>query len=288
MQNLSITESVNKESENLDKLSSEDLAQLFAEDTLNVVAALKKAKADIAKIVDAVTECLDNGGTLYYLGAGTSGRLGILDAVECPPTFSTDPAMVQGIIAGGEKALIHAVEGAEDDEEAGYKTVKEKLNSKDALIVISASGGAAYCIGALKAVKDINTFSGAISNNSEAKIFSYSENNIFLDTGAEILSGSTRLKAGTSQKIVLNTISTSVMVKLGKTYGNLMVDVKVSNEKLYKRALGLVQKIAECSEEEAKEALEKSQNKVKQAILYVKKKLDFEEASELLEKNKGF
>lgn len=288
MNNLSVTETVNKESENLDKLDSDALVELFADDTLNVINALKKSKQDIAKVIDSVTECLDQGGSLYYLGAGTSGRLGILDAVECPPTFSTEAEMVQGIIAGGEKAIIHAVEGAEDDEAAGYQVIKDTLSSRDALLVISASGGAAYCIGALKAAKELDCFRGAISNNSSAKIFSYSKNNIFLDTGAELLSGSTRLKAGTSQKIVLNIISTSVMVKLGKTYGNLMVDLKVSNEKLYKRAVSLVEKIAECSEEEAKMALEKANNKVKQAILFVKKGLEFEEATKILKENKGF
>ncbi|NQY79669.1 MAG: N-acetylmuramic acid 6-phosphate etherase [Candidatus Caenarcaniphilales bacterium] len=288
MQNISVTETVNKESENLDKLASDALVELFADDTLNVIIALKNSKTEIARVIDSVTECLDKGGSLYYLGAGTSGRLGILDAVECPPTFSTDPEMVQGIIAGGEKAIIHAVEGAEDDEEAGYKVIKDKLTSKDALLVISASGGAAYCIGALKAAQEIGCFRGAISNNSSAKIFLHSQNNVFLNTGAELLSGSTRLKAGTSQKIVLNIISTSVMVKLGKTYGNLMIDVKVSNEKLYKRAVSLVQKIAECSEEEAKLALEKANNKVKQAILYIKKGLEFEQATKILEENRGF
>ena len=144
MLDISVTEKENTESKNLDKFSSEELVNLFAEDTLNVVSALKNAKTEIAKVIDAVTECLRKGGSLYYLGAGTSGRLGILDAVECPPTFSTEAKLVQGIIAGGEKAIIHAVEGAEDDAEAGYKIVKETLKPEDALIVISASGGAAY------------------------------------------------------------------------------------------------------------------------------------------------
>ena len=282
------TETINEKSSKLDKLSSKDLVELFADDTLNVVQALKQAKQEIANVIDKTSQCLEQGGSLYYLGAGTSGRLGILDAVECPPTFSTEANLVQGIIAGGDKAIFKAVEGAEDNEDEAYQIIKEKLTANDALIVISASGGAAFCIGALKAAQEINCFHAAISNNSEAKIFKYSQEQIFLDTGAELLAGSTRLKAGTAQKVALNIISTSVMVKLGKTYSNLMVDVKVSNSKLYKRAINLVKLISNCSETEAKEALDKSNNKVKQAILYLKKGLDFEAASEILKQNKGF
>ena len=284
----SITEAVNPLSENLDQLSSFGLVELFADDSLNASYALKKAAPEMAKCIDSVYLKLKEGGSLFYLGAGTSGRLGILDAVECPPTFSTESHLVQGIIAGGNKAFTEAVEGAEDNEEAGFNVIKEMLTNKDALICISASGGAAYVIGALKAANELGIYSAAISNNSSAPCFDYTENTIFLDTGAEILSGSTRLKAGTSQKIALNTISTSVMVKLGKTYSNLMIDVKVTNKKLHKRALTLIQKITRCDETRAGEALEKSQNKVKQAILLVAKDLNFKEASELLETNNGF
>ena len=178
------------------------------------------------------------GPRLFYIGAGTSGRLGVLDASECPPTFSTHPDMVQGLIAGGDVALRNAVEGAEDDEIAGEKLIQQCLISpKDILIGISASGGAPFVISALKTARERGATTIAIANNPNATIFGYCDQKILLETGPEILAGSTRLKAGTAQKICLNIISTGLMVKLGKTYGNLMVDLKASNSKLKKRAL---------------------------------------------------
>lgn len=284
-----VTESVNPLSENLDSFSTEALVQLFVDDHSLVLKAISEASSDIAQVIDTVSQSLKNGGSLIYVGAGTSGRLGILDAVECPPTFSTEPDLVKAVIAGGDKAIKHAVEGAEDDEDAGCQDVLSQVSStEDFIIGISASGGAAYVGGALKAARERGAKTAVITNNQQAKIISHADYSIVLNTGAELLSGSTRLKAGTSQKMVLNIISTSAMIKLGKTYGNLMVDVKVSNKKLKERAIRLICLIATCDEEAALEALTLSRNKVKQAILYLKKGLDFEAATRLLELNDGF
>jgi len=288
MSSLSITESINPLSENLDSFSTEALVQLFVDDHALVLKAIHEAKADIAQVIDSATQSLKGGGSLIYVGAGTSGRLGVLDAVECPPTFSTEPDLVKAVIAGGDKAIKHAVEGAEDDENAGYDDLVAHSKSNDLVVGISASGGAAYVIGALKAAREHGAVTAVITNNANAEIINYADFSIVLNTGAELLSGSTRLKAGTSQKMVLNIISTSTMVKLGKTYGNLMIDVKVSNKKLKARAVRLISLIVGCGEEAASEALSLSQNKVKQAILYLKKGLDFESATKLLEASDGF
>jgi N-acetylmuramic acid 6-phosphate etherase len=299
---LPITESVNPLSENLDQLSSSDLVQLFVDDHQQILKAIADVKEDIGAVIEIVSESLRQGGSLIYVGAGTSGRLGVLDAVECPPTFSTEPDLVKAIIAGGERAIQYAVEGAEDDEAAGYADVLAKMNLKssenagigvreqcpDLIIGISASGGAAYVIGALKAAREYGAKTAVLTNNQGAEIIKYADYSIFLDTGPEILSGSTRLKAGTSQKMVLNIISTSVMVKLGKTFGNLMIDVKVSNKKLKERAVRLVSLITGCDKSLAEQALSLSNNRVKQAVLYLKKGLDFESATDLLKANQDY
>ena len=339
-----ITESINPLSKNLDQLNSSDLVQLFVDDHQQILKAIADAKEDIAAVIEIVSESLKQGGSLIYVGAGTSGRLGVLAAVECPPTFSTEPDLVKAIIAGGERAIQYAVEGAEDDEAAGYADVLAKINLKssedagigvreqsldgtacerassrlrrtndrsvlkvhedheddenagigvreqcpDVVIGISASGGAAYVIGALKAAREYGSKTAVLTNNDAAEIIKYADYSIFLDTGPEILSGSTRLKAGTSQKMVLNIISTSVMVKLGKTFGNLMIDVKVSNKKLKERAIRLVSLITGCDKPLAEQALALSDNRVKQAVLYLKKGLDFESATDLLKINQNY
>ncbi len=280
---MSNTESQNPNTKNLDKLSTEEFVSTWINEDKAVWTALDKASTQIAKAIDiiynqfkAIQDELEpydpghptiyKGPRLFYIGAGTSGRLGVLDASECLPTFSSHPDMVQGIIAGGDKAIRHPVEGAEDDEAAGYKIISETLNPQDTLVAVSASGGAPYVIGALKAAKEKGAKTIAIANNPDALSFKYAEHYIFLDTGAEVLAGSTRLKAGTAQKITLNMISTGLMVKLGKVIGNLMVDVQATNIKLKKRAIGLVKHLNNCSEEEAIEALEKCQYKVKKCL----------------------
>lgn len=282
------TEAANPNTANLDKMSNLDLVETFIGEDKQVLEAIKQAKEEIAKAIELVHEALSSHGRLFYFGSGTSGRLGVLDASECPPTFSVDPEMVQGVIAGGDRALREAIEGAEDNEEAGYKYVEENLKQNDIVVGISASGSTPFVIGALKAAKHIGLKNIAISNNPISQIAELANHHIFLDTGAEVLSGSTRLKAGTAQKMVLNIISTSVMVKLGKVYGNLMVDLNASNAKLVKRATNLVQVITNCSETEAQKALENTDHKVKNAVLYILKGLNLAETKALLEKNNGF
>lgn len=285
---MSSTESQNPNTKNLDKLSTQEFVSTYIDEDKAVWVALEKASGSIAKAIDIIYSQfktikdqlepydptkpeLYNGPRLFYIGAGTSGRLGVLDASECLPTFSSHPDMVQGIIAGGDRAIRHPVEGAEDDEAAGYKIISKTLNSHDTLIAISASGSAPYVIGALKAAKDKGSRTIAMANNTDALSFKYAEHSIFLDTGAEILAGSTRLKAGTAQKITLNIISTGLMVKLGKVMGNLMVDVQATNAKLKKRAIGLVKQLTNCSEAEAVQALEECQYRVKKAVERVKR-----------------
>lgn len=279
---MSQTEKPNPNSTNLDQLSSLDYVQLHIKEEQAVWQALNKADRQIAQAIDLIAEIFKNeynaadgtlqvgsysGPRLFYVGAGTSGRLGVLDASECPPTFSTHPDMVQGLIAGGDTALRNAVEGAEDDEIAGIELIKQRLiNSTDIVIGISASGGAPYVIAALKTAREIGAKTIAIANNSKALLFDHCDHKILLDTGPEILAGSTRLKAGTSQKICLNIISTGLMVKLGKTYGNLMVDLRATNTKLKKRAIGLVTTILACDEQRAIELLEENEYKVKKAV----------------------
>lgn len=273
---MSQTESQNPKSINLDQLNSLEYVQLHIDEEQTVMQALKQADTQIATALDAIYEKLKladleqvpyQGPRLFYVGAGTSGRLGVLDASECPPTFSTDPQMVQGLIAGGDEALRNAIEGAEDDREAGKKLIQQcSINSSDVLIGISASGGAPYVLAALEAARAQGACTIAIANNEDAASFSVAEHQIFLNTGPEILAGSTRLKAGTSQKICLNILSTGLMVKLGKTYGNLMIDLRATNTKLKKRAENLVMQILNCEQAKAKELLEENKYKVKQVI----------------------
>lgn len=273
---MSQTESPNPNSVNLDQLTSLEYVQLHIEEEQAVMKALKNAQEQIARTIDLIFENfkgvdLDqeiySGPRLFYIGAGTSGRLGVLDASECPPTFSTHPDMVQGLIAGGDFALRNAVEGAEDDKKAGIKLIQQcSIKSSDIVIGISASGGAPYVLGALEAANALGAKTIAIANNIDAASFKVAQHQVFLNTGPEILAGSTRLKAGTSQKICLNMISTGLMIKLGKTYGNLMVDLKATNSKLKKRAIGLVTTIMSCDEAQAIELLEENEYKVKKAV----------------------
>lgn len=295
------TETINSNSQNLDLKSSKEFVSLFLNEEKNGIAALEKSHEEIASAIDSISKhfqqnnffkaSLDQdykGPRLFYFGAGTSGRLGILDASECPPTFSAHPEMIQGIIAGGDHAIRHAVEGAEDNEEAGFNFVKENLNEQDYIVAISASGSAPYIHGVLKAAKEKNIPSIAISNNPEAKSFSYADKKICVDSGAEILSGSTRLKSGSTQKMTLNMISTGLMIQLGKVYSNLMVDLKASNKKLVKRAINLVTTICDCPAELAEEKLKESDFRVKIAVVMIKKSITISEADELLALHNGF
>lgn len=301
---MSKTESINPNTQSLDQLGSLDFVELYLNEDKEVWVALNKASGQIAKAIDLIYDAFKNstaylepynaqkpsfynGPRLFYIGAGTSGRLGVLDAVECLPTFSVDPEMIQGIIAGGQSAMFRAVEGAEDDENAGIEIIEETLTKDDILVAISANGAAPYVLGALKAARNKGSKTIAIANNKEAEIFALSDHHIFLDTGAEILSGSTRLKAGTAQKITLNMISTGLMVRLGKVYSNLMVDLQATNAKLIRRAVNLVTEITDCDDTRALAILKESNYKVKQAVLKITQGLSYDEASSLLIKARG-
>lgn len=240
-------------------------------------------------MIEQVVKSLKNGGRLFYFGAGTSGRLGILDAAECVPTFSTDPELVQGIIAGGESAMTVAVEGAEDSTTLAEEDFRERgLTDKDIVIGISASGRTPYVIGGLKYAAEVGATTASISCNENAEISTFASFPIEVTAGPEILTGSTRLKSGTLQKLILNMISTISMVHLGKVYGNLMVDVKPTNEKLVERAKNIIVEATGCTKEEATHYFEDSDEQVKLAIIRILTKTSKEEGLALLEANDGF
>ncbi|WP_210610256.1 N-acetylmuramic acid 6-phosphate etherase [Priestia flexa] len=283
------TESRNERTMNIDAENTADILRIMNEEDQKVAAAVNAVLPDIEATVEYVVQSLKSGGRLIYIGAGTSGRLGVLDAVECPPTFSTDPSAVQGIMAGGEGAFVKAVEGAEDSEEGGVQDLQRiELTSADTVIGIAASGRTPYVIGALKYAKSIGAKAIALSCNENAAISQVADRAIEVVVGPEILTGSTRLKSATAHKMILNMISTASMIKLGKAYENLMIDVNVSNYKLKERAIGIIEKVTAASYEEAKAALEEANNEVKTAIVMIKAQATVEEARTLLEKNDGY
>lgn len=283
-----LTEQRNEASMNLDQLSIEEGLELMNSQDKLVPNAVKKALPEIKKLVEAVIETFNNDGRLIYMGAGTSGRLGILDAVECVPTFGTSPEMVIGLIAGGETAIKDAVEGAEDSTELGKEDlIKLDLTDNDIVIGISASGRTPYVIGGLKYAKKVGAQIGSISNNTNTKISEVSDYPIEVVTGPEILTGSTRLKAGTAQKLVLNMISTISMIKIGKTYGNLMVDVQATNHKLVDRSKRIIIEATGVEYEEAARVFKDAQS-IKTAIIMIIAGVSKTEAEKSLNKSKGF
>jgi N-acetylmuramic acid 6-phosphate etherase len=252
-----LTEQRNPRSENLEKLSAQELVELFVEEETFVHEALRKAAGPLARAIEMVTEALRKGGRLFYVGAGTSGRLGVLDASEIPPTFSASPGTVQGIIAGGATALSRSVEGAEDEQGGGALAIEERgVTGADVVCGITASGRAPFVLGALAEAKKRGAATILLACNPERKRAEGCDLEIDLETGPELLTGSTRLKAGTATKIALNLISTGAMVALGKVRGNLMIDLTISNTKLRDRAVRLVAALAKCDEEEAADRLE--------------------------------
>lgn len=283
------TEKRNEDTLNLDKLSIIETVTKMNQEDEKVIAAIEKKKESIAAVIEQVVKALKNGGRLFYFGAGTSGRLGILDAAECVPTFSTDPELVQGIIAGGESAMTVAVEGAEDSITLAEEDFRERgLTDKDIVIGISASGRTPYVIGGLKYAAEVGATTASISCNENAEISTFASFPIEVTAGPEILTGSTRLKSGTLQKLILNMISTISMVHLGKVYGNLMVDVKPTNEKLVERAKNIIVEATGCTKEEATHYFEDSDEQVKLAIIRILTKTSKEEGLALLEANDGF
>lgn len=261
------TEMRNPQSTHMDKMDTVEMARLVISANYDAVRATENAAEEIARAVDAVADAFERGKRLFYVGAGTSGRLGVLDAAECPPTFGVPYEMVTGIIAGGKERMFTAGENEEDKYEKGYQAIFDNGALKgDVVVGISAAGGAAYVIGALCAAREMGCTTVGVTSNSEAKILDFSDIKIVTDTGAEVLTGSTRLKAGTAQKIVLNTITTCAMAKTGKVYENMMINLSPSNEKLKRRVIRIVCEILACSEKEAVEKLEESSWNIRRAV----------------------
>ena len=262
------TEARNPLTNDLDNLSAIELVKLINSEDKKVADAVAEVAEHIAEAIEVVADRLSRGGRLIYVGAGTSGRLGVLDAVECPPTFNTDPKVVIGLIAGGTEGLLRAVEGAEDSPDSGRQDLQEnKLVDLDVVVGIAASGRTPYVIGALDYARETGAFTIAFSCNRDAEIQTHADLNIIPVVGPEVLSGSTRLKAGTATKMVLNMLTTGAMVRMGKTYSNLMVDLRVSNEKLDKRARRIVATLTNCNNEEAGDLLNRCDGEVKTAIV---------------------
>jgi len=283
------TEQINFNTKNIDNMTTLEMLTVINDEDIKVAYAVKEELANIVKVVDIVSEKLKKGGRLFYVGAGTSGRLGILDASECPPTYGTDPSIVQGIIAGGAAAILKAVEGAEDDEKMGMKVINEKnINKNDIVIGITASGCTPFVMGAVKEAKKNGVITIGISNNKNSSINNEVDIGINLVVGPEVVMGSTRMKAGTSQKLVLNMITTGAMIKMGKVYGNLMVDMRLSNKKLIDRAVRMIKYSTGAEEEIAMEYLKRSNFNTKIAIVMLKTETDKNEAEALLKKGNGF
>lgn len=282
------TEKVNPETARIDEEDSLGIVSLMnAQDAL-VAEAVKKELPQIAKAVDMIVRQLERGGRLIYQGSGTSGRLGVLDAVECPPTFGVDSGLVVGLISGGPNAFVKAVEGAEDDREAGATDLKAlKLNEKDALVGIAASGRTPYVLGGMEYALSQGAAVIGLACTSGAALREFAQVMIAPLCGPEAITGSTRLKSGTAQKMVLNMLSTAAMVRLGKVYGNLMVDVKATNAKLRQRAVNILTRATGIGEEEAKHALEQAGGSCKIAIVSVKTGLNRADTEALLIKARG-
>lgn len=264
------TEARNSASVNLDVMSPLEIIKLMNEEDMKVPLAIRPHLDDIARVIAWCIASLEGGGRIIYVGAGTSGRLGVVDASECPPTFGVSPSMVVGLIAGGEKAFIKAVEGAEDSPELGKTDLKKiSLSDRDTVIGLAASGRTPYVIGALEYANSIGCHTAAISCNSDSEIGRVASIAIEILVGPEVLTGSTRLKAGTAQKLVLNMISTATMVSIGKCYENLMVDVMQSNEKLHVRAQNIVMEATGVTRAKASDILEKAGGSAKKAIVMI-------------------
>ena len=273
------TEQSNERSKNIDKASTLEMLTIINEEDKEVPRAITRILPQIAVAVDCIAEHLKIGGRLFYIGAGTSGRLGILDAAECPPTYSTDPEMVQGIIAGGYAAIFKAQEGAEDSEEMARIDLKaKKIKETDVVVGLTASGRTPYVIGGLKYALECGAATIAITCTDNAETIPWAQISLTALVGPEVVTGSTRMKAGTAQKLILNMLSTGAMIKLGKVYGNLMIDVKASNKKLEERALRIVMKSTNCDRKVAEIALEKSEGSARAAVLMILSDLNPEEA----------
>lgn len=283
------TEKRNSKTLHIDQVTTLEIVRLMNSEDKKVPTAIEKELPKIAKAIDLIAEKIEKGGRLVYIGAGTSGRLGILDATECPPTYGVSKEMVQGIIAGGYDAVFSSKEGAEDSKKSAINDLNAiKFSDKDVLVGIAASGRTPYVIGALEYANQFKALTIAISCNYNSEISKISKIAIEAVVGPEVVTGSTRLKAGTAQKLILNMISTGVMIKLGKVYENLMVDVRSSNQKLEYRAKHIVCEATGVSVSDAEKFLKTTEFDVKLAIFMILSGLKKDEAKEKLEENKGY
>lgn len=283
------TEARNSNSENFDQKSSLEILQIMNNEDKKIAKIVETQLPIISKAVDKIVDRLRNDGRLIYLGAGTSGRLGLLDAVECPPTFGVSKDTVIGIMAGGETAFEEAKEGIEDDKKASRDDLREiEFDQKDCLVGITSSGRTPYVLGGIEYAKGKGALTIGLSCNSNTKVSKLVDIPIECVVGPEVITGSTRLKAGTAQKMILNMISTAVMVRLGKVYDNLMVDIKPTNQKLTKRAVKIIKKITNISSKEAKLLLKKAKYKPKVAIVMYENNCNYKKAVKKLQKNSGF
>ncbi len=282
------TESRNEHSTNIDQAGTREILAIINNEDKTVPFAVERELDRISALVDDVVGSFRKGGRLFYIGAGTSGRLGVLDASECPPTYGVSPTMVTGLIAGGLPALVKSIEGAEDDHEGGVRDLEAAgFSAVDVLVGITASGQAPYVLGAMEKARDLGAVVAAISCNRGSRTFQYAKHHILLEVGPEVVTGSTRMKAGTAQKLVLNMITTAAMVRIGKVYHNLMVDLSPVNRKLIERSKRLIRQATDCGLDEAEKAFEASGKKPKIAILMVLLGVDREEAERLEKKGGG-
>lgn len=283
-----VTETRNPNTMDLDQMTPLELVSVMNQEDLNVVVGVKEVLPQVAQAIEWAVSSLEAGGRIVYFGAGTSGRLGVLDAVECPPTFGVSPDVVVGLIAGGEKAFVRAVEGAEDSLELCEEELKKiGLNKNDIAIGIAASGRTPYVIGGLRYARSLGCKTVAIACNKGSEVGKEAELAIEPSCGPEVLTGSTRLKAGTAQKMILNMISTGSMVGVGKAYQNLMVDVQQTNKKLVVRAQNITMAATGCTREEAAQALEQADGNAKLAIVMLLTQMPVEEAKAKLEAAHG-
>ena len=283
-----ITEQRNPNSMHVDSLSALEIVQLMNEEDKQVPLAIEKCLPQIAQAVECIVAAFQQGGRLVYIGAGTSGRLGVLDASECPPTFGVSPEMVKGIIAGGERALRHPIEGAEDSKSQAVVDLQTiQFSSKDVLVGIAASGRTPYVIGALEYAKSLGSVTASIASNPNSAMANIVDIAIDTVVGPEVLTGSSRLKSGTAQKLVLNMLTTASMILMGKCYQNLMVDVQASNEKLKARAIRIVMQATDCDKALAEDTLKQADQNAKLAIMMILSGLDRAQAEALLEKHQS-
>lgn len=284
-----VTESRNPASLQIDTLPTLDMLAVINSEDKKVPLAVEALLPAIAKVVDRVVEAFANGGRLIYCGAGTSGRLGILDASECPPTYGTPREQVVGLIAGGHAAILQAVENAEDNPQMGEQDLRDlSFSACDVLVGIAASGRTPYVLGAMAYARSLGATTAAISCNPNSEMGQAADIAIEALVGPEVVTGSSRMKAGTAQKLILNMITTGAMIRSGKVYSNLMVDVEATNAKLIQRQVNIVVEATECSPEEAEHALNQCQRHCKTAIVMILGGLSAPEASAVLSKNKGF